>query len=372
MKEKKQNKELLSGSQAIAQTIRNIEVDVISVYPITPQTHIIEELAKNEKNKYQYIQAESEFSSASIILGASATGVRTYSTTSSQGLLLMTEVLFNIAGLRLPIVMTCANRGVSAPITIWNDHQDVMTIRDAGWILFFAETHQEAIDQHILAYKIAEKLSLPVMVNMDGFILTHSHESSIIPSSQEIKKFLLKYNPNKNKYLNTKNPITIGYLAGPEHYSQIRKKLHQDLINSQKEIKKQYDKYHQVIFNKKNNSQNNAFVEYYGAKNPDLIFIAMGSVVGTIKAFIDENKDKKLAVLKIKCFRPFPVKEILKYLAKTKKVIIIEKAISLGATDGPLGLEIKAIANMKLKIKNHILGLGGEDITRKMLSKILF
>ena len=153
-------KQILEGSQAIAQTINNIKPAVISAYPITPQTHIVEDLAKlkaDGKATYEYVRAESEFAAASIVTGASATGSRVYTATSSQGLLLMTEVIFNIAGMRLPVVLTCANRGVSAPITIWNDHQDAMTIRDAGWIMFFAENHQEAIEQHLLAYKIAEK-----------------------------------------------------------------------------------------------------------------------------------------------------------------------------------------------------------------------
>src|SRR6056297_1311985 len=170
---------LMEGSQAVAKVVNLCEPAVVSAYPITPQTHIVEDLAKYKadgKAKYEYIRAESEFAAASVVLGASATGVRTYTATSSQGLLLMTEVLFNIAGMRLPVVLTCANRGVSAPITIWNDHQDSMTVRDSGWIMFFAENHQEAIEQHLLAYKVAEKMGLPAMVNIDGFVLTHTYE----------------------------------------------------------------------------------------------------------------------------------------------------------------------------------------------------
>ena len=166
------HKQILEGSRAIAEVIKNINPDVVSAYPITPQTHIVEDLAKFKADgeaNYEYVRAESEFAAASIVLGASATGARVYSATSSQGLLLMTEVIFNIAGMRLPVVMTCANRAVSAPINIWNDHSDTMSIRDAGWIQLFAASTQEAVEQHILAYKIAEKLKLPVMINVDGF-----------------------------------------------------------------------------------------------------------------------------------------------------------------------------------------------------------
>ncbi|HMB65835.1 MAG TPA: pyruvate ferredoxin oxidoreductase, partial [Patescibacteria group bacterium] len=168
MTNKKKNDQILEGSRAIALTVKNIKPQVVSAYPITPQTHIVEDLAQfkaDGRANYEYVRAESEFAAASIVEGASAQGARVYSATCSQGLLLMAEVLFNIAGMRLPVVITCANRGLSAPITIWNDHQDAMTIRDAGWLMFFAENHQEAVEQHILAYKLAEKTNLPAVVN---------------------------------------------------------------------------------------------------------------------------------------------------------------------------------------------------------------
>ena len=230
---KKNKRQFLEGSEAIALTIKEIAPQVVSAYPITPQTHIVEDLSKFKANgqaKYEYVRAESEFAAASIVLGASATGVRTYSATSSQGLLLMAEVIYNISGMRLPVVMTVANRAVSAPINIWNDHSDIMGLRDAGAILFFAETHQEAIDQHVLAYKIAEKLSLPVFVNVDGFILTHSYEACEIPERKLIKKFLPDYQATKGEILDPKNPVTLGMFAGPNYYFGFRKKLQDDLL----------------------------------------------------------------------------------------------------------------------------------------------
>jgi len=210
---KKIKKELLEGSRAIALTVKNIKPDVISAYPITPQTHIVEDLAKikaDGKANYEYLRAESEFAAASIVLGASATGARAYSATSSQGLLLMSEVIHNISGMRLPVVITCANRAISAPISIWCDHSDVMNIRDAGFIQFFASNTQEAVNQHLLAFKIAEKMNIPAMINIDGFILTHSYEPVHIPSLNEVNKFISKRKLVDGNYLNPKKPATFG------------------------------------------------------------------------------------------------------------------------------------------------------------------
>lgn len=368
-------RQILEGSRAIALTIKNISPEVISSYPITPQTHIVEDLAKfkaDDKADYEYIRAESEFASASIILGASANGSRVYSATSSQGLLLMTEVIYNIAGMRLPIVMTIANRGVSAPITIWNDQQDIMTVRDAGWIIMFAENHQESVAQHILAYKIAEKLRIPVFVNIDGFILTHSYEPVVIPSKKDIKKYLPDFKPKKGTFLDPKNPITMGAFATPEHYMEIRQELHDDLVNSLETINKEYEEYNRIVLgsDKKNTTTDNGLVEYYGSKKAKTIIIAAGSVVGTIKDVVD--KKRGVGVLKIKTFRPFPTEAILKIIKKAKYVCVLDKAISLGQT-GPIALEIRNIAhsNTKAKVKSYIVGLGGRDITKDRIKKII-
>ncbi len=379
---------ILEGSQAIAQTINNIKPAVISAYPITPQTHIVEDLAKlkaDGKATYQYVRAESEFAAASIVAGASATGVRTYTATSSQGLLLMTEVLFNIAGMRLPIVLTCANRGVSAPITIWNDHQDAMTLRDAGWIMLFAENHQEAVEQHILAYKIAEKMNLPVMVNIDGFVLTHTYEGVNVPTRKEISNYLPDYKPKKDAFLDPKNPVSFGAFAPPAFYMEIRKELHQDLRSSQKVIKKEYEMLKSKVPTAVKESEkmakiNNGLIEYYGPVNPKTVLIAMGSLVGTIKDVIDEHDKsrgikfyKSVGILKIKSFRPFPQTEILNVIKKAQNVAVIEKAISLGATDGPLTLDVKAAAKNKVttQVQGYVVGLGGRDITKKMIDSII-
>ncbi|MCU0679307.1 MAG: pyruvate ferredoxin oxidoreductase, partial [Planctomycetes bacterium] len=321
------NKQILEGSRAIALTINNIKPAVVAAYPITPQTHIVEDLAmlKAEgKADFEYLRAESEFAAASIVAGASATGVRTYTATSSQGLLLMIEVLYNIAGMRLPVVLTCANRGVSAPITIWNDHQDAMTARDAGWIMLFSENHQEAVEQHILAFKIAEQTKLPVMVNIDGFVLTHTYEGVVIPTAAQIKKFLPAYKPAKGEFLDVKNPASFGAFAAPAYYMEIREKLHYDLTQSQKLINDEYHKLQKAIPAAVKERESAAhissgLIEYYGPKKAKTILVALGSLVGTIKDVVDESNRKfslngSVGVLKLKCYRPFPAAEIFRVI----------------------------------------------------------
>jgi pyruvate ferredoxin oxidoreductase alpha subunit len=364
-------KKILEGSRAIALTIKNINPDVISAYPITPQTHIVEDLAKfkaDGKANYEYVRAESEFAAASIVEGASATGSRVYTATSSQGLLLMTEVLFNIAGMRLPVVLTCANRGVSAPITIWNDHQDAMTIRDSGFLMFFAENHQEAVNQHILAYKIAEQVNLPAVVNIDGFVLTHSYEEVSIPSKANIKKFLPNYKPKEGNYLNPEYPVTMGAFATPKHYMEIREKLHEDLKKSVDLLKKEYRKFNSIF--KEEKQDDNPIYEYYGPKNAKTLIIAMGSMAGTVKDVIDE--ERKVALLKLKLYRPFPTEEILPILKKMKNIAVLDKSISLGHVS-PLASDVKSITQnqAKAKIGSYIVGLGGKDITKDMIKKII-
>ena len=339
----------------------------------------MEDLAKFKADgqaDYEYVRAESEFAAASIVLGASATGIRVYSATSSQGLLLMTEVIYNIAGLRLPVVMTCANRAVSAPINIWNDQQDVMAIRDAGWILLFAENHQEAVNQHIMAFKIAERLKLPVMVNIDGYVITHTYEPVIIPEAEQIKKYLPDYKPEPGQYLDQATPVTLGALVTPAHYMEIRQELHDGLISSLKTINQEFKNFNSqfAIQNSQLNllkpKIDNGLIEYIGPKNPDTILVAMGSVIGTIKDTV--RKSNKIGILKIKCFRPFPAEQILKIIKPAKNIAIIDKSISLGHL-GALASDIKAIAQGKTKanISSFIVGLGGRDITKEIIKKII-
>ncbi|MFZ5364002.1 MAG: pyruvate ferredoxin oxidoreductase [Patescibacteria group bacterium] len=365
-------KKFLEGSRAIAETINLCRPDVIAIYPITPQTHIVENLAEIKVQglaKFEYLKTESEMAAASAVLGASAAGARVYTASASQGLLLMTEVLFNIAGLNLPVVMTCANRAVSAPINIWNDQQDAMTMRDAGWIMFFAEDNQEASDLHIQAYKISEKSCLPAMICVDGFSLTHTFEPVDIPDQKIVDKFLPKRNLTSGQFLNTKNPVSLGGISTPESYVLTRKQLHEKLIASKKLIKETSAEFYKIFSRKK---KDNGLVEYVGPQKPKLVIIAMGSILGTIKATISKEKMAgDIGILKIKCFRPFPGEEISKIILqiKPRHVAVLDRSVSLGQS-GILASEIKNLCPIGM-VSNFIVGLGGKDVTPEHIKKIV-
>jgi len=367
-------KEFIEGSRAVAEVVKLCKPGVISAYPITPQTHIVEELAQmvaNGELKSEFINVESEHSAASAVLGASAAGVRAYTATSSQGLLLMAEVVFNIAGMRLPLVMTCANRAISAPINIWNDQQDSVSLRDTGWIQLFAEDVQEAADLHLIAYKIAEDKSMmvPVMVCMDGFILTHGIENVDIPTQEQADKFLPAYKPLYK--LDVANPITMGPLAGPDYYTEARYALHKTLEDAIHLIPKVTADFAKVF-----GRTYNGLVEGYHIKDAERVIVAMGSVCGTIKDVIDElrAKGKKIGLLKITSYRPFPAQAIYDALKDVPKIAVIDRALSLGSY-APLASEIKAVFFGKKKkpdvISSFIVGLGGRDITKDSIKEVV-
>ena len=354
---------ILEGSRAIAETVNNCGVAVVSAYPITPQTHIVEELAKikaDGEGNFEYVRAESEFAAISIVLGAAATGVRTYTATSAQGLLLMTEVLFNVAGMRLPVVMTDANRAISAPINIWNDQQDAVTMRDSGWLMVYGETVQETCDLHILAYKVAEATLIPAMVNLDGFVLTHVVEPVEIEDGKKIKTFLPAWKPTE--ILDVKKPLTLGAFVTPAHYQEIRQELHDDIVASKKLMRQEMMNFKNIFGRKL------SLCEYSGPKNAGTVIVAMGSVLGTIREALD--KSKEVGILKVTSLRPFPDEEIIKLIAGKKNIVVIDKSISLG-TEGILATEIRRTlyGQSKAKITSVIMGLGGRDITMEMIGK---
>lgn len=366
-------KELLEGSLAVAEVVRLCKPGVISAYPITPQTHIVEELAQivaNGKLNAQFVNVESEHSAASTVLGSVACGVRSYTATSSQGLFLMAEVLYNIAGMRLPVIMTTAARAISAPINIWNDHQDVVSLRDSGWIQFHAEDIQEAVDLHLIAYRLGEDKSimLPVMVCIDGFILTHGLETVNMPSQEEVDKFLPPYKaPYK---LDVTNPLTLGPLVDPEFYTEARFALnetHKEALALIPKITSEFSK----VFGR----NYNGLVEEYQMKDAQRVIVAMGSVCGTIKDVVDElrKKGKKVGLLKVTSLRPFPAGHIYEALKNAPKVAVIDRALSLGSF-APLASEIKAVFFGRPKkpksISSFIVGLGGRDITRESIKEI--
>lgn len=358
--QRSQRSHIMEGSQAIAETVRLCRPGVVCAYPITPQTHIVEELANikaNEKVGYEYVRADSELAVASIVLGASQAGVRTYTASASQGLLLMTEILYNIAGLRLPVVMTCANRAVSAPINIWNDQQDAFSVRDAGWIMLFASDLQEAVDMHILAYRVAELVSLPVMVNVDGFNITHVTEPVEVPKQSDVNKFLPEYKPVN--FLDVDNPKTFGMLGTPDYYYDVRMDLHKKVQSSKFNVESSMKDFKQIFGRKLN------ILNQYKIKDADIVLVSTGSIVGTLKVAIDELRSEKIKVgiLDISLFRPFPEKEIAKVLGDKKKIIVLNQAISLGK-EGILTTEIKSVLcnNFKGRIYDEVVGLGGKDV----------
>ncbi len=355
----------IEGSIAVAKTVAVARPHVISAYPITPQTHIVEhlsELVANGELKSEFVNVESEHSAASVVLGSSATGARTYTATTSQGFLLMIEVLFNIAGMRLPVVMTCVNRAVSAPINIWNDQQDSMTARDSGWIQLYAEDNQEASDMHLQAFKIAENkdIMLPVMVCMDGFILTHSFDPVELISQEQADKFLPPFKPEY--YLTPKNPLTFGTMVGPDGYMETRYFIEKTMHASLQVISDVAADFHNQF-----GRFQGGLVDTYKVEDASLVLVAMGSIIGTIKDIVDElrAKGKKVGVLKVRSYRPFPKDEIYKALNHVKEIAVLEKAVSLGY-GGILVNEIKSVFYGKPKtpkINGFILGLGGRDIT---------
>ncbi len=366
-------KEFLEGSQAIAKMVKLCKPGVISAYPITPQTHIVEELAQfvaNGELDSQFVNVESEHSAASVVLGASATGVRVFTATSSQGLFYMQEVIFNIAGLRLPVVLACANRAISAPINIWNDQQDSVSLRDAGWIQLYAEDVQETADLHLIAYRLAEdkNIMLPVMVCMDGFTLTHGIETVDIPSQELVDKYLPPYKaPYK---LDTENPMTIGPLVDADYYMETRYAIEQTMKDVLKAIPKATAEFAKVF-----GRNYNGLIEEYRTSDADKVIVAMGSVCGTIKDTVDElrKKGKKVGLLKVTSYRPFPAQEIYEALKGIPRVAVLDRALSLGSYT-PLSSEVKAVFFGKKKkpsvVSSFVAGLGGRDITKDSIKEI--
>ena len=359
----------MEGSAAVAEAVALCRPEVICAYPISPQTHIVEgvgEMVKSgEQTNCEYINVESEFAAMSVAIGSSATGARTYTATASQGLLFMVEAVYNASGLGLPIVMTVANRAIGAPINIWNDHSDSISQRDSGWIQLFAETNQEALDLHIQAFKLAEELSLPVMVCMDGFILTHAYERVDMPTQEQVDAFLPPYEPRQ--VLDTNAPVSIGAMVGPEAFMEVRylahdKQMHAlDLIpNIAKEFKEGFGR------------DSGGLVRGYRMEDAETVVIAMGSLLGTIKDTVDQMRDAgvKIGVLGIISFRPFPLEAVRAALKGVKRVVVVEKTFAVGI-GGILATDVRtAMDGISIIDYTVVAGLGGRPITRKSLLDI--
>jgi pyruvate ferredoxin oxidoreductase alpha subunit len=356
-------------SRAVAETIALCRPEVICAYPITPQTHIVEGLAElvkaGELPNCEFINVESEFAALSVAIGASAAGARAYTATASQGLLFMAEAVYNASGLGLPIVMTIGNRAIGAPINIWNDHSDSMSMRDSGWIQLHAETAQEAADLHVLAFRLAEQLSCPVMVCIDGFVLTHSYEAVDVPSQTEVDAFLPRFEPRQ--VLDPAAPITIGAMVGPEAFMEVRYLQHHNLIRAL-EIIPELSRGFEHQFGR----QCGGLVRRYRTEDAETVVVSLGSVNGTIKDVIDDMREEGSSIgsLNICCYRPFPFSAVRAALASARRVLVLEKSLAPGV-GGVVSSDVQmALAGAKVRIMTAVAGLGGRPITKASLREL--
>lgn len=359
----------IEGSQAVAQAVALSRPEVIGAYPISPQTHIVEELGRLVKSEAlqpcEFINVESEFAAMSVAIGASAAGARAYTATASQGLLFMSEAAYNASGLGLPIVMTIANRAIGAPINIWNDHSDALSQRDSGWIQLFAEDNQAAVDLHIQAFKLAEELSVPVMVCMDGFILTHAYEQVDIPEQAQVDAFLPPFEPHQ--VLDPNEPVTMGAMVGPEAFMEVRYLAHARQLAALERIPQIADEFAEII-----GRNTGGLIQSYASEDAETMIIAMGSVLGTIKDTVDELRQAghKIGVLGIISYRPFPLQQVRAALIHAKRFVVLEKSLAVGI-GGILATDVRmAVSGTGLKGYTVIAGLGGRTITQASLHQL--
>jgi pyruvate ferredoxin oxidoreductase alpha subunit len=360
----------LECSRAIALAVARCRPEVVCAYPITPQTHIVEALSELVRDgslaPCEYINVESETSALSVALGAAATGARAYTATASQGALHMAEVIYNVAGLGLPVVMTLGNRAVGAPINIWNDHSDAMALKDAGWIQLFARDAQDAIDLHVLAFRLAEELSLPVMVCVDGFVLTHSVEPLDVPAQDAVDRFVSPYQPVQ--VLDTHDPVSIGAMVGPDAFTEVRYLAHHKQLRALARIPELAGELAAVL-----GRPTSALLHPYRLAGADTVVVAMGSVTGTIEVAIDELRAAGLAIgaVELCAFRPFPLAALAEALAGARRVVVIERNLTPGL-GGALASNVRmALRGQPIPVHTVIAGLGGRPITRASLRPVL-
>ncbi len=350
---------------AVAEAVGLCNIDMAAVYPITPQSHIAEhlsDLVADGKIDAEFVTVESEHSAMSAVIGASGTGARVYTATSSQGLMLMHELLPIASAMRLPITMAIANRAVSGPLNILNDHSDIMPQRDAGWIAVFAENGQEAIDLSIQAFKIAEHkdVMLPVCINIDGFQLTHMVEPMEMPTQEEVDQFLPPFVPHAT--LHPARPVTMGAFAMSDYFTEIMKAKDEAVKSSKKVIMEVWDEWGKMF------GRSYKPVETYRADDAEILMLTMGSMGETAQMAIDELRDKgvKAGLIKLRLWRPFPFTEIRAAVKNVKKLIVTDRAVSFGGPGGPVFSEIKSALYAQSErpaIYNYIIGLGGRDVT---------
>jgi pyruvate ferredoxin oxidoreductase alpha subunit len=358
----------IEGSRGVAEGVALCRPEVISAYPISPQTHIVEALSAMVKSgalsPCEYVNVESEFAAMSAAIGASAAGARAYTATASQGLLYMAEAVYNASGLGLPIVMTVANRAIGAPINIWNDHSDAMSQRDSGWLQLYAETNQEALDLHLQAFRIAEELSTPVMVCMDGFVLTHAFERVDVPAQEEVDAFLPPYEPRQ--VLDPADPVSMGAMVGPEAFTEVRYLAHVRQLDALTVVPAVA-----AEFADRFGRTSGGLVRPYRTEDAETVVIALGSVLGTLKDTVDELRAEgvRVGVVGITTFRPFPYDAVRAAVGAARRVVVLERAFSVG-TGGIVTADVRA-ALAGQPLYTVVAGLGGRPVTEAALGTLL-
>jgi pyruvate ferredoxin oxidoreductase alpha subunit len=357
----------IEGSQAVARAVALCRPQVVCAYPITPQTHIVEALGvlvkKAELRGCEYINVESEFAALSVAIGASAAGSRAYTATASQGLLYMTEAVYNAAGMGLPVVMTVANRAIGAPINIWNDHSDAMALRDAGWLQLYAADNQEAVDLHIQAFRLAEALSVPVMVCVDGFTLTHAFEEIDVPDQAAVDAFLPPFVPRQQ--LDPDAPITMGALVGPEAFTEVRYLAHTRMRQALELIPQVAAEFGRCF-----GRTRNGLVQPYRLEDAETVVVAQGSVTGTLCDAIDtlRHEGGRFGALVVNTYRPFPLEAVRSALAGARRVVVIDRALATGA-GGFLAADVRPAVSPEIPFTTVIAGLGGRAVTQASLRR---
>ncbi len=364
---------ILNGNAAIAEAIRQINPDVVAAYPITPSTAIVEYIAKFVADGLmttEFVTPESEHSAMSMCIGSSAAGARVFTATASQGLALMFEMLYIASSLRLPIVAGIANRALSAPINIHGDHSDTMGARDSGWIQIYSENSQEAYDNVIQAFRIGEHrdVSTPVMVGMDGFILSHAVQDMLVEEDDKVKAFVRERNPLYS-ILDVDNPITVGPIDFTDYYFEHKRSQFVGMENAPEVILEVAEEF------KKEFGREYGFFELYKMDDAEVAIVLLGSTAGTAKEVVDELREKgrKVGLVKIRVYRPFPAKELADVLSNLKAVAALDRAASPGAVGGPLFTDLRASLYEYEKrpiIVDYIYGLGGRDIAPKHIAEV--
>jgi len=361
----------VEGSRAVAETVARCRPAVVAAYPISPQTHIVERLSDlvtaGDLGACEYLLVESEFGALSACIGASGAGGRAYTATASQGLLFMAEALPNASGLGLPIVMTVANRALGAPINIWNDHSDSLSQRDAGWLQLFASSNQEAVDLHVQAFAVAERLSLPVMVCMDGFVLTHAMEAIDVPDQDEVDAFLPAFRPRQ--WLDPDEPVTIGAMVGPDAFTEVKYLAAHQQRQALDVVADVAARFREAF-----GRDSGGLLRPYRTEDADVVLVAMGSALGSAADVVDELRDEGVAagVLGITCFRPWPSDELREALRGIPRAVVVNRAISLGSGSGSvLGADVRLSAPQGTVVHDVVMGLGGRPVTRTGLRQLV-